>query len=133
MKAEEIETAFSERVINRGVETCHFEDLACSMASLKEVDKLNILPSLMIYVLEKNDNRRALNYAEMIIFCLMPQSVGWEDLIDTMNRKEVLATLEWLMEIKNYSFVENCSEELLQALNLFESTVACKYSFPDKM
>jgi hypothetical protein len=121
MDAEEIENAFSGRkLIDRNSEFFNFEELACSMARLQEVYQLNIIPSLMIYILDHKDSIPIINYAEMVVFRLMPQPKGWANLIDHMNRDEISATLKWLKEVKNCSFVVYCADELLMATDFFE-------------
>lgn len=121
MKSEEIEGAFSGRkLMDRNAEYFNFEELACSVASLREEDQLNIIPSLMMYILDRKHNIRILNYSEMVIFRLMPQPPGWENLIDHMNNDEVAATLKWLKNIKNCSVVGYCNDELLAATKFFE-------------
>ena len=120
MKPGEIEEAFRERnVIDCNAQSFDFEDLACSVVALRDKDMLNLIPSLMIYVLENKQNKCAINYAEMIVFCLMPQPEGWSNIIESMNLNEISATLKWLKDIKDCSFVENCADELQLATDLF--------------
>ena len=122
MKTQEIEEAFSGRkILDGNNKSFDFEDLACSVVTFREIDQLNIIPSLMIHVLKNKNTNRSLNYAEMIIFRLMPQSAGWKNLIDFMDKNEITATLRWLKHIKDYSFVENCTDELRLAVELYES------------
>jgi len=120
MKPREIEEAFRKRnVLDHNAKSFDFEDLACSVVSLRDKDMLNLIPSLMIYVLENKQNKCAINYAEMIVFCLMPQPEGWSNIIESMDLDEISATLKWLNDIKDYSFVENCADELQLATDLF--------------
>lgn len=120
MKAAEIVKAFSRRkIINWKAESFNFEDLACTVTSLREEDMLNIIPALMIFILEKGGESSEIRFAEMVVFSLMPRPTGWSNLIDHMNRKEISATLEWLRYIRGYNFIENCDEELQLATELF--------------
>lgn len=122
MNSEEIEKAFCKReLLDQNDQAFNFEDLACSVVSLRDQDMLNYIPSLMIHVLNNKQNKRAINYAEMIVFCLMPQPKGWSNIIDSMDIAEVSVTLKWLLDIKDCSFVENCTEELQLAIDLFRT------------
>jgi hypothetical protein len=122
MNSEEIKKAFFKReLLDQNDQTFNFEDLACSVVSLRDQDMLNYIPSLMIHVLKNKQNKRAINYAEMIVFCLMPQPKGWSNIIDSMDIAEVSVTLKWLLDIKDCSFVENCTEELQLAIDLFRT------------
>ena len=125
MKAVEIEKAFSKRkLVDWNSNSFNFENLACTVTSLRETDMLNIIPSLMVYILEKRNEQNAIEYAEMVVFSLMPRQTGWENLVDYMNSEEVSATLKWLGHISDYAFVENCFEELQLATKLFEERVS---------
>lgn len=120
MKSLDVINAFSEReILDREISSSEFEDMACSLARLIERDQLNLLPLLMIYILKHQDDGRATNYGEMIVFCLMPQPDGWKNLIDDMSVAEVDATLKWLICAKNFPFSVNCMDELRLAIELF--------------
>lgn len=113
--------AFSERkIIDRKLSMSEFEDMACSLARLIESDQLKLLPILMAYVLRNNQDGVATNFAEMVVFRLMPQPNGWVNLIERMNKREVEATLEWLVSCEKFPFVENCKDELRLAIELFD-------------
>lgn len=116
-----IRDAFSSRkVIELPESDAAFEELACSLVSLRDCDQLNVLPALMISLLEDEHLGSLSNYADMIIATLVPQPKGWSDLIDSMNPCEVSAVLEWLKFVKKYPFAEACSDELERAINFFE-------------
>lgn len=122
MNSSEIKLAFHKRkLLDQNDSDFNFEELSCVLVSLREQDMLNYLPSLMIYVLENKQSRSATNYAEMIIFCLMPQPEGWSSIIDSMDLPEVSATLKWLLNIKDCPFVENCTDELRLTTDLFRT------------
>ena len=127
MKAEVIFDAFSQRkVLDREISSSEFEDMACDLARLRDCDQLKLLPVLMTYVLRHHNDERKINYAEMVVFRLMPQSPGWENLIDEMNKIEINATLEWLVSCKDFPFVTNCKEELGLAIELFNKRSGSK-------
>lgn len=122
MRPIDVINAFSEReVIDRELRTCEFEDVACSLATLRESDQLKLLPILMAYVLRNHQNGAATNYGEMVVFRLMPQPDGWANLTESMSQQEVQATREWLIFCKNLPFAENCKDELLLTIKFFES------------
>lgn len=120
MNSSEIKNAFLRReLINSESADFNLEELACSLSLLRESDQLNIIPSLMIYILGNKFHIYGLNYAEMLVFRLMPQPSGWGNLIDHMDEGEISATLKWLEEIGDYSFVENCQDELRLTIQFF--------------
>jgi hypothetical protein len=120
MKAEDIVSAFSEReVLDRVICASEFEDMACSIARLRESDQLKLLPLLMAYVLDHQNDGWKTNYGEMIVFCLMPQPAGWANLIDEMNALEIKATLKWLVSCNDFPFAVNCMDELRLAIEWF--------------
>jgi len=127
MNSLEIKEAFHKReLLDQNAEYFNFEEISCSVVSLREKDMLNYMPSLMIYVLENKENSSATNYAEMIVFCLMPQPEGWSSIIDSMDIAEVSVTLKWLLDIKDCSFVENCTDELQLVTELFRTRLESK-------
>jgi len=123
MEVDEIKMAFSERDVI-GVECFDFQDLACSIPILRDIDKLNIIPALMMYILDNGRSKQMIENAEMVIFNLMPQPRGWSDLIDSMSKGEISATLKWLVDVKDYFFVENCVNEFNLAMELFKDRLA---------
>lgn len=120
MKGEEVIFAFSERkVLDRAISASEFEEMACSIARLRESDQLKLLPLLMVYVLQHQNDGWKTNYGEMIVFCLIPQPDGWGNLIDEMSDQEIKATLEWLVSCNDFPFAVNCTDELRLAIELF--------------
>jgi hypothetical protein len=55
----------------------------------------------------------------MIVYRLAFHAVGWTSLIDQMNNDEIAAIISWLECIKTYPFSENCRDEIVKALDLF--------------
>lgn len=122
IRVEDIKDAFSSRnVIDLSESDAAFVELACSLVSLRDCDQLNVLPALMISLLEDESLGSVGNYADMIIATLVPQPKGWSNLIDSMIPCEVSAVLEWLKFVKRYPFAETCSNELERATDFYES------------
>lgn len=122
-----IRQAFSNRKIIGSLKCADdFSNLARSFVALRDSDQLNVIPALMISVLENEDLRSVNHQADMIIYSLMPQPEGWSSLIDSMNKDEVNITLEWLGYVERFPFAELCSDELRIVTELFNHTL------PDK-
>jgi hypothetical protein len=124
MKPIDVINAFSGRgVSDKELSSSEFEDMACSLARLRESDQLELLPILMAYVLRHHKDGVATNFGEMIVFRLMPQPNGWVNLIEKMSKREVECTLEWLVSCKSFPFTENCKDELYLAIDLFDQSI----------
>lgn len=120
MKAKEVISAFSNRkVVQRAISASEFDDMACSIARLRDIDQLKLLPLLMAYVLQHQNDSWRTNYGDMLVYRFMPQPDGWGNLIDEMSDQEIKATLEWLVSCNNFPFAVNCTDELRLAIELF--------------
>jgi hypothetical protein len=121
MNSDSIRNAFSKRQIIKIPSSIHeFNDMACCLPRLQDIDQLNLLPSLMIAILDNPNLDGISNNCDMLVYRLMPQEKGWSNLIDEMNIDEIEITYKWLEYVRNYQFSNYCLNEFNQAIDFFK-------------